>query len=71
MCTTAALELAPKAQVLEGCGIKGHFEIQSLRNGVSRGFQEVFSIADAINEVKDKLKVFMQNRPCDMQNFDL
>ena len=44
--------------------------ILSLRNGVSRGFQEVFSIADAINGVKDKLKVFMENRPCDMQNFD-
>ena len=38
---------------------------------VSMGFQEVFSIADTINEVKDKLKVFVQNRPCDMQNFDL
>ena len=32
----AALELAPKAQVLEGQGIKGHFKIYSLGNGVSR-----------------------------------
>ena len=63
------MELAPKAQVLEGCGIKGHFEFRV--SEVSRGFQEVFSIADTINEVKDKLKVFVQNCPCDMQNFDL
>ena len=34
----AALELAPKAKVLEGRGIQGHFEIQSLGNGFSRGF---------------------------------
>ena len=38
------LELAPQAQVLEGRGIQGHFEIQSLTNG----FQEVFSTADAM-----------------------
>ena len=37
-----ALELAPKAQVLEGRGIQGHFGIQSLGNAISRGFQEVF-----------------------------
>ena len=36
-----ALELTPKAQVLEGRSIWGHFETQSLGNGVSRGFQEV------------------------------
>ena len=42
------MELAPKAQVLGGRGIKGHFEIQSLRNGISRGFQEIFSTADAM-----------------------
>ena len=32
-------ELAPKAQVLEGLGIflQGHFDIQSLGNGVSSG----------------------------------
>ena len=43
-----ALELAPKAQVLKGRGIQGHFEIQSLRNVISRGFEEVFSTADAM-----------------------
>ena len=30
-----------KAQVLEGRGIQGHFEIQSLRNAISTGLQEV------------------------------
>ena len=40
------MELAPKAQVLGGRGIQGHFEIQSLRNGISR--QEVFSTADGM-----------------------
>ena len=41
----AALELAPKAQVPQGQGIymQGHFG-----NCVSRGFQEVFSTADAM-----------------------
>ena len=29
-----------KAQVLEGRGIQRHFEIQSLGNGIFRGFQE-------------------------------
>ena len=43
----AALECTPKAQVFEGQGIYGHFEIQSLRNAISMGFQEVFSTADA------------------------
>ena len=44
----AALGLAPKAKVLEGRGIQGHFEIQSLGNGIFRGVQEVFSTADAM-----------------------
>ena len=44
----AALELGPKAQVPEGRGIQGHFENQILRNGISRGFQEVFSTTDAM-----------------------
>ena len=43
-----ALELAPKAQVLECRGIQGHFENCSLGNGVPRGFQEVFSTVDAM-----------------------
>ena len=37
------MELTPKAQVLEGRGILGYFEIKNLRNGVSRDFQEEFS----------------------------
>ena len=44
----AALELAPKAQVLEGRGIQGHYEIQSLRIGISGGFPKVFSTVDAM-----------------------
>ena len=44
----AALELAAKAEVLESRGIQAHFEIQGLRNGISRGFQEVFSAVDAM-----------------------
>ena len=44
----AALELTPKAHVLEGQGIQGYFEIKSLRNGISRGFQEEFFTADAM-----------------------
>ena len=44
----AALELAPKAQVLEGRGIQGRFENQSLGNGVSKGFQEMFPTVDAM-----------------------
>ena len=43
-----ALELSPKALVLEGRGIQGHFKIQSLRNGISRGVEEVFFTADAM-----------------------
>ena len=43
----AALELTPKAQVSQGRGIQRHFEIQSLGNSISRGFQEVFSIPHA------------------------
>ena len=42
------MELAPNARVLEGRGIQGYFEVQSLGNGVSRGFEEVFSTADAM-----------------------
>ena len=42
------MELAPKAQVLEGRGIWGHFQIQSLGNAISRSFQEVFSTVDAM-----------------------
>ena len=45
---TAALELTTKAKALEGQGIQGHFEIKSLGNGVSRGFQDVFSTSDAM-----------------------
>ena len=41
----AALELT---QVLEGQAIQGHFENQSLGNGVSKGFQDVFPTADAM-----------------------
>ena len=43
-----ALELALKTKVLEGQAstLQGYFENQSLGNGVSRGFQEVFSTAD-------------------------
>ena len=44
----AALELASKAQVPQGRGIQGHFEIQSLGNRVSRGFRAVFSTANAM-----------------------
>ena len=44
----APFELAPKGQALEGQGIQGYFENQSLGNGVSRGFQEVFPTADAM-----------------------
>ena len=44
----AALELTPKAQVLEGRGIEEHIEIQSLRNGISRDFQEVSSTVDTM-----------------------
>ena len=49
----AALELPPKAQVLEGRGIQGHFEIKSLGNEISQGFQEVFSTVNS--------KLFCQN----------
>ena len=42
------MELPPKAQVLEGRGILGHFEIKSLGNGISRGFQEVFSTVNSM-----------------------
>ena len=42
------MELAPKTHFLEDRCIKGHFENKSLGNGVSRGFQEVFSTADAM-----------------------
>ena len=42
------MELAPNARVLEGRGIQGYFEVQSFGNGVSRGFEEVFSAADAM-----------------------
>ena len=42
------MELTPKAQVLEGRCIWGHFEIKSLGNGVSRGFQVVFSTVDSM-----------------------
>ena len=44
----AAFELTPNAQVLEGPGIQEHFEIQNLENGIFKGFQEVFSSADAM-----------------------
>ena len=50
-----ALELSPKAHVLEGRGNQGHFKIQSLRNGISRGVEEVFFSADAM--------LFCQNTP--------
>ena len=40
-----ALELTVKAQALEGRGTRG---ILNLRNGISRGFQEVFSTVDAV-----------------------
>ena len=40
----AALELATKAQVLEGRGVQVHFDIQTLRNGISRGFKNYFSL---------------------------
>ena len=43
-----ALDLAPKAQVLEGQDIQDILEIQSLRNAISRVFQEVFSTAEAM-----------------------
>ena len=43
----AGLELTPKVLVLEGRGIQGHFENQSLGNRISRGFQEVFLTTDA------------------------
>ena len=46
---TTALELTTKAKALEGRGLQGHFEIKSLGNGVSRGFQDVFSTADAMS----------------------
>ena len=49
----AVLELTTKAQILEGRGIQGHSENQSLGNGVSRGFQEVFLTTNTI--------VFRQN----------
>ena len=52
----AALELTPKAQILRGRGIQGHFENQSLRNGVSRSFQEVFSTTDAMLFCQNKRK---------------
>ena len=44
----AALELAPKAQVLEGQSIYGHFGIQSLANAISRDLKTYFSTADAM-----------------------
>ena len=44
----AVLELTTKAQVLEGRGIQGHSENQSLGNGISRGFQEVVLTANTI-----------------------
>ena len=49
----AVLELTTKAQVLEGRGIKVHSENQSLGNGISRGFQEVF--------LTENTTVFCQN----------
>ena len=45
--------LIRNSRQLEGRGIQGYFEIQSLGNGVSRGFQEVFSPVDT--------KLFRQN----------
>ena len=42
------MELAPKAQVLEGRGSWEHFEILSHRNGISRVFQEAFFTLDAM-----------------------
>ena len=52
----AALELAPKAQVLEGQRIQGHSEIYRFGNSISRGFQlEKFFTADAM--------LFYQNTP--------
>ena len=36
------LKLASKAQVVEGRGIQGYFEIQSLRNAISRVFKRYF-----------------------------
>ena len=40
------MELAPKAQVLEGQSIYGHFGIKSLGNAISRGLKTYFSTTD-------------------------
>ena len=42
------MELAPKAQVLEGQAIEEHIEIWSLRSRISWCFQEVSSTVDAM-----------------------
>ena len=43
-----ALKLAPKAQVLEGKASRDILSLLSLRNGIFRGFHEVFSTTEAI-----------------------
>ena len=43
-----ALKLAPKAQVLEGWGIEGHFESFESQKWHFQGFHEVFSTTEAI-----------------------
>ena len=60
----AALELAPKAQVLEGRGIQGYFEIKSLGNGASRGFQVEFSTTDAMCFVRIHTKLETMPSKC-------